>query len=389
MAQGYDSIVVVVDRFTKMVHFVPTTEKTTAEGLARLFRDNVWRLPGLPKSIISDRGPQFVAGLMRELNEMLGIKTKLLTAFHPQTDGQTERMNQELEQYLRMFIDHCQEQWPEWLGTAEFAYNTKAHSGTKVSPFEANNSRSPRMGFELRKKGRFEGAERFAKRMEEVQGEAKAALTKVQEEMRRYADRKRGGAAEYKVGDLVLLSTRDLKWQMVGQSSEKLVERFVGPYKIKAIISSNIVELELPATVKIHPVVNVSRIKWYVDQVDGQRKEVPQPVVVEGEEEWKVEKILNKRKIRGKDKFLVRWKGFTAEGDTWESRENLKNAGDALKEFEEEYNRDSKEVRRQEKIEDSKDYYRGGFPGRYAARRLFGWSDGEYDRQYWQRLERN
>ena len=122
---------------------------------------------------------------------------------------------------------------------------------------------------------------------------------------------------EYKVGDLVLLSTRDLKWQMVGQSSEKLVERFVGPYKIKAIISSNIVELELPVTIKIHPVVNVSRIKWYVDQVDGQRKEAPQPVVVEGEEEWEVKKILNRRKIRGKDKFLVQWKGFTAEGDTW------------------------------------------------------------------------
>jgi len=113
LAQGYDSILVVVDRFTKMAHFVPTTEKTMAEGLARLFRDNVWRLHGLPESIISDRGPQFAAGLMRELNEILEIKTKLSTAFYLQTDGQTERMNQELEQYLRMFIDHRQEQWPE------------------------------------------------------------------------------------------------------------------------------------------------------------------------------------------------------------------------------------------------------------------------------------
>ena len=168
-----------------------------------------------------------------------------------------------------MFIDHCQEQWPEWLGIAEFAYNNKVHSGTKVSPFKANNGRSPRMGFELRKKGKFEGAEKFAKRMEKVQGEAKAALAKAQEEMRRYADRKRGEAVEYKVGDLVLLSTRDLKWQMVGRSSEKLVEQFVGPYKIKAIISSNVVELELPATIRIHPVVNVSQIKRYIDQVDS------------------------------------------------------------------------------------------------------------------------
>jgi len=132
---------------------------------------------------------------------------------------------------------------------------------------------------------------------------------------------------------------------MVGKSLEKLVKQFVGPYKVKAIISSNVVELELPATIRIHLVVNVSWIKQYIDQVDGQRKEMPQPVVVEGEEEWEVEKILNKRKVRGKNKFPVRWKGFTAEGDTWESQENLQNAGNVLKEFKEEYSRDNKEVR--------------------------------------------
>jgi len=110
LAQGYDSILVVVDRLTKMTHFIPTTEKTSAEGLAGLFRDNVWKLHGLPESIILDRGLQFTAGLMKELNKMLGIKSKLSMVFHPQTNGQTERANQELEQYLRMFIDHRQEQ---------------------------------------------------------------------------------------------------------------------------------------------------------------------------------------------------------------------------------------------------------------------------------------
>jgi len=110
LAQGYNSILVVVDWLTKMVHFIPITEKTLAEGLARLFRDNVWKLHGLPESIISDRGPQFAAGLMRELNRILGIESKLLTAFHLQIDGQIERVNQELEQYLRMFIDYRQEQ---------------------------------------------------------------------------------------------------------------------------------------------------------------------------------------------------------------------------------------------------------------------------------------
>jgi len=121
-----------------MAHFIPTTKKTTAEGLTRLFRDNIWKLHSLPESIILDRGPQFVAEVMRELNSMLEIDSKLSMAFHPQTDGQIERINQELEQYLRMFIDHRQEQWLEWLETAEFAYNNKVHTGTKVSPFKAN-----------------------------------------------------------------------------------------------------------------------------------------------------------------------------------------------------------------------------------------------------------
>jgi len=108
-----DAILVVCDRLSKMTHFVATTEGTLVEGLTRLLRDNIWKLHGLPESVVSDRGPQFAAELMRELNRMLGIKTKLSMAFHPQTDGQTERMNQELEQYLRFFIEHRQKDWPE------------------------------------------------------------------------------------------------------------------------------------------------------------------------------------------------------------------------------------------------------------------------------------
>ena len=180
-----------------MAHFILTTEKTTAERLARLFRDNIWKLNSLPESIILDRGPQFAAGVMRELNAMLGIDSKLSTAFHLQTDGQTERMNQELEQYLRMFIDHRQEQWPEWLGTAEFAYNNKVQTSTKVLPFKANNGRDPRMGFELRKKGKFEEANKFVERMQEIQGEAKVTLSKVQEDMKKYVNRHRGKVKEY------------------------------------------------------------------------------------------------------------------------------------------------------------------------------------------------
>jgi len=337
LAQGYDSILVVVDRLTKMVHFIPTTEKTLAEGLARLFRDNVWKLHGLPKSIISDRRPQFAAGLMRELNEMLGIKSKLSTAFHPQTDGQMERVNQELEQYLRMFIDHRQEQWPEWLGTAKFAYNNKAHSSTRMLPFKANYGQDPRMGFEGRKKGKYVGVEKFIEKMKEIQEEAKAALGKAQADMKKYTDKKRSDVEEYKVGDLVMFSTKDLKYQMARRRTEKLTERFISPYRIKKVVSSNAIELELPSTVKIHPVVNVSRIRRYVGQVEGQKREQPLLVIIEREEEWEVERILNKRRVRGKNKYLVCWKGFTTESDTWERRENLRNAKEAIEEFEKEY----------------------------------------------------
>jgi len=109
LAQGYDTILVVCNCFSKMAHFIATTEKMLAKGLAKLFQDHVWKLYELPESIISDRGVQFVAGMMRELNNLLGIQTKLLTVYHPQTDRQTERINQELKQYLRVFIDYRQE----------------------------------------------------------------------------------------------------------------------------------------------------------------------------------------------------------------------------------------------------------------------------------------
>jgi len=96
-----------------MTHFAAAIEEISAEGLARLFRNNVWKLHGLPESVVSDRGPQFMAGLTKELNRMLGIETKLSTVFYPQTDRQTEQMNQKLEQYLQFFVDYQQKDWPE------------------------------------------------------------------------------------------------------------------------------------------------------------------------------------------------------------------------------------------------------------------------------------
>jgi len=148
-------------------------------------------LHGLPESVVSDRGPQFAVEMTKELNKMLGIETKLLTFFHLQTDSQTERMNQELEQYLWFFVDHRQKDWPEWLASAEFAVNNKVHSATKVSLFMANYGRELRMGTDIRKKGKVEKATEFAERMKKVQEEAEAALRRAQEEMKQQANRER------------------------------------------------------------------------------------------------------------------------------------------------------------------------------------------------------
>jgi len=176
---GKDAILVVCDQLSKMTHFVATTEGTLAEDLVRLFRDNVWNLHGLPESVVPDRGPQFAAELMKELNRMLRIEIRLSTAFHPQTDGQTEQMNQELEQYLRFFVDHRQKDWPEWLVLAEFAVNNK------VSPLIANYERELRMGRDIRKRGKVESATEFVERMKKVHEKAGAVLKKVQEDMKR------------------------------------------------------------------------------------------------------------------------------------------------------------------------------------------------------------
>jgi len=126
--------------------------------------------------------------------------------------------------------------------------------------------------------------------MKEVHKKAEAVLRKNQEEIRKYADRKRSEPEEYRVGDWMLLSTKDLKFQIKGRHSEKLTEQFVGPYKVKRIISTNAIELELSSTIKIHPVVNVSRVYMYKDQVEGQKKEQPLPVIIKGKEEYEVEK---------------------------------------------------------------------------------------------------
>ena len=201
----------------------------------------MWKLHGLPESVVSDRGPQFVAELTKELNRMLGIKTKLLTVFHPQMDGQTEQMNQELEQYLRFFVKHRQKDWPKWLALAEFAVNNKVHTTTKVSPFMTNYGKEVRMGGDIRKKGKVESAMEFVERMKKIHEEAGMALKKIQEEMKRYTDRSRKETEKWKKGDRVLLSTKNLVFKE--RPVRKLMERYIGPYTVEEVVLLNAVKL--------------------------------------------------------------------------------------------------------------------------------------------------
>ena len=135
LSDGYDAIMVVVDKFTKHAHFLPTTTHLSTEGAALLLCDNVWRHYGWPSTIISDRGTQFTAHFSQALNALLSIKTLLSTSYHPQTNGQTERVNQDLEQYLHLFTNFAQTDWNSWLAPAKFSYNNRIHSAMNYSPF--------------------------------------------------------------------------------------------------------------------------------------------------------------------------------------------------------------------------------------------------------------
>jgi len=208
--------------------------------------------------VVSDRGSQFAVEITKELNKMLEIKTKLSIFFYLQTDRQTEQMNQELEQYIRFFIDYRQNDWLEWLVLAEFAFNNKVHLATKVSPFITNYGRELRMRVDIRKKEKVEKAVEFAKRIKKVQEEAGAALRKAQEEMKQQADRRRKKEEEWKTEDKVMLSMKDLV--LKEQPAKKLVDRYICPYAIDEVVFTNAVKLQLPTSIRIHLIVNISQV---------------------------------------------------------------------------------------------------------------------------------
>ena len=186
---------------------------------------------------------------------------------------------------------------------AEFAVNNKVHLATKVSLFMANYRRELRMGIDIRKKGKVEKVMEFAERMKKIQEEAGAALRKAQEEMKQQADRGRKEEEEWRIGDKVMLSMKDLVFKE--RPAKKLVDQYIGPYIIEEVVSTNVVRLRPPTSMRIHLVVNMSQAVQYREQVERQKAEETKPVEVEGVEEWEVEKFLNKQKIRGVVKYLV------------------------------------------------------------------------------------
>src|SRR6516164_9145336 len=331
-AQGFDSILVTVCRATKQAHFIPTTEEISARGTAILFKENVWKLHGLPEEIVTDMDPRFASNFMKELNSILGIKIKLSTPYHPQSDGQTERVNQELEQYLRLFISHQQDDWPLWLSMAEFSYNNRVHTTTRVTPFYANYGFHPRMGFEPRREGRVEEVNDFTKQMMKVHEEVQAAMTRAQNAMKRHADRNRGETPIYKIRDKVMISSHNYN---INRPSRKLAEKLMGPFEIVELYLPNAIKVKLPRGIKIDPRVNVSRVRPYHEPtIPGQRNPTPPPLeVYQDSLRYEVERIEDSRLRRGRLEYLIKWRGFTEDNNTWEPATNVDQAPQAVADF--------------------------------------------------------
>jgi hypothetical protein len=295
-------ILVVVDKFSKMAHFIATTKKATAKHTAKLLLEHVIRLHGVPEAIISDRGTQFAAKLFRKVWEQLGTDLRLSTAYHPQSDGQTERVNRELEQQLRWHADKTGTNWKEWLSVVEMQYNSTQHSSTNKTPFEMNgtNWKDP-FALALQKPGtetKGDGAEDMLRELRITWEDARQVMLRQREQQKKYADQRRRDE-RYQVGDLVMLSTKDL-----AQGRTKLSDRYAGPFRIAEVRDNGVnVRLDLPAALKrIHPVFHVEKIKRFTEsQQDWPGRpmvERPPPVLVDGVEQYWAKRILDKRVVQ-------------------------------------------------------------------------------------------
>ncbi|EDN07175.1 hypothetical protein HCAG_03706 [Histoplasma mississippiense (nom. inval.)] len=347
--KGYDSILVIVDRFTKMAKYIPTHKKVKAPELADLFLDAIIRDHGSPKSLVSDRGSLFTSKYWSAFCYHLTIRRLLSTAFHPQTDGQTERQNQTLEHHLRAFCSYHQNDWPRHLPTAEFAYNNAKNATLKVSPFYACYGYNPSLpsdvaddvlkgGIDSRNVERDRGTEypsvpEVKARLElldRIHGEAAKSIRRAQERQAEYYNRKHL-PMKFSIGDQVLLSAKNIK---TTRPCKKLSERWLGPFQIIRVVGKQAYELKLTSGFKsIHPVFHISYLEPY-KQRPGAEPPRPDGVEIEGNTEYLVEGILDKRMHYNKVQYLVKWEGYPSSENSWEPLEHLENAEEEIAKYE-------------------------------------------------------
>lgn len=345
----FKHVAVVVDRLTKMRHFIATTS-LEADELADRFIERVYSLHGTPETIVSDRGTQFVSTFWRALSARLGVVLKPSSAFHPQTNGQTERINAELEQYLRLFVGWAQDDWANWLPLAEFAGNNMVSETTGVSPFFANYGLHPRVGVEPmrpcppnvseQQKREFFRASELADRFKAILEGATALARQAQDRHEEIANRKREDAPRYHVGDTVMLDMQNYK---TGRPTAKLAPRWEGPFRVEKA-SSHAVTLKLPANMAIFPTFHVSKVKrcegvelaGQGEIEDNVRANHGRIVTRNDDEkdvvEWKFEKILGYGKAdNGRWQYQVKWTGH--EEATWQPATDLRGCDDDIWDF--------------------------------------------------------
>ena len=341
-SQGFDSIFVVVDRLSKMAHFIPCNESISAKELAILFINNIFRLHGLPSSIISDRGVLFTSKFWKHLLKNLQIQANMSTAFRPETDGQTEKTNSTLEQYLRMYCNYQQNDWSQLLPTAEFSYNNHCQSSTKCSPFFANYGYHPKANIKIKKEGSSEcvpASEEFLNKLKDIQEENKINISRAQKSQAMYYNQRKRQIRELRIGDQVYIDTKNIT---TTRPMKKLDHKRIGPFKIIKKLSSHAYKLELPTSMKIHPTFHISKLTPRsvigLEDIDNRVLPQPPPIIVDSNEEYEVDQILDSRIFRNKLQYKIKWKGYEDPSeDTWEAKENLKNAILLTNQFHQEY----------------------------------------------------
>jgi hypothetical protein len=327
-SNGFDSILVIVCRLTKQAHFIACNESINSSGLADLFIANVFRLHGLPDDIISDRGPVFRSLFWKTLLSKLNVVPKYSTAYHPQTDGQTERVNQTLEQYLRCYVCFSQDNWVYLLPFAEFAYNNSVATSTRHSPFFSNYGFHPKMDLLVDSNSNLPAISSHLDQIKSLQKVLQEELQLAQEKMKTYADRSRIDHS-FKVGDFVWLLNRNIR---TTRPSKKLDHKRLGPFQLIERINDVTFRLELPSNIRLSNTFHVSLLEP-TTQAFMDNYKTPQPIFVDDHEEFEVEKILDHKVIQGLDYFLVKWSNYDDANNTWEPSGNLTNAADIVQEF--------------------------------------------------------